>query len=167
MSNIVQILVIGASMLIATTAAKAEVISLSSMSFNVYGNHLSTQDPAATNGALEPVVATNLYSGVLLPGGQKICRFSLVYQDSNGLENVTATLFRKRILVGSNALAVAQQIASVSSTGSLGTEQIAATSVIAAPIIDNASFFYFVKIFAKNFNTIPVGVQIVVKPTCP
>lgn len=148
-------------------AAKADVLSISAMSFNLY-------DPSgnprieATNGTLSPALASDLFAGVTFPrSGLVMCSFALVYQDSNGLEDVSATLYRKRILAGSNAEGAASQLSTVKSTGSLGTMQKAKTTTVAGRTVDMVNYFYFVKIHAQNFNTIPVGVQIEVKTACP
>jgi hypothetical protein len=158
---------VAATLLAMAPAAKADVLSISAMSFNLYdpsGNPRIT----ATNGTLSPALASDLFAGVTFPkSGLVMCSFALVYQDSNGAENVKATLYRKRFLQGSDAEGAATPLAAVTSSGALGTMQRAKTTSVVGRTVDMVNYFYFVKISAQNFNTIPVGVQIEVKTACP
>ncbi len=149
------------------SAAQAEIISISSMGFNRFLPNGGVE-ATATNGTLEPDGPTVFHAAVQFPvSGRRVCSLALVYQDGNAAQAVSATLLRKPIVIGSDALSAAQTMAVVSSADFANTMQRAKTAAVQLRKIDNKKFFYFLRIAAQNFNTMPVGVQIDVRSVCP
>lgn len=150
------------------SAAHAETISISAMAFNRYNPVGGVLDPAATNGVLIPDAATLMFAPVQFPkSGHRVCKFSIVFQDSNNGEEVIATLFKKQFVAGSDALSAPQTMAIVSSSGLEGVMRRSTNTSVQFRKIDNSKNFYYVQLFMENFNTIPVGVQLDVRPDCP
>lgn len=154
--------------LIAAPAAQAEVISISAMAFNQFDPLPGDGLPEAINGTLGTTQARTLFAPVQFPkSGHRVCKFSIVFQDSNNGEEVTATLFKKQFVANSDALLPAQTMAIVSSSGFDGTMKRNTNNSVQFRKIDNSKNFYYVQLFMENFNTIPVGVQIDVRSSCP
>lgn len=100
--------------------------------------------------------------------GQKVCSFSMVYQDLNQADTMTARLFRKIYAVGSNPFNAPVLIAAVNSAaGVVNTVRVATTNVIRFPAITAVGSFYYIEVDVKTFNLNLLGFQIVYKPTCP
>ena len=159
---------IAASLILISGAARADIMSLSAMGFVRYDPAGTTQDPTPDNGTLSPVIGTDLFAGLDFPvDGNNICKLTLVYGDINQQEGITATLYRKRIVIGGTVNAAPQQLAQVASTGTVTGMRSKSTSTVYARTIDEANFFYYVKVTAQNFNTPLVGVQVEHKPACP
>src|SRR3954468_16472748 len=85
-------------------AARAEILSISGAGFIQQCPCAPSGNlPDVTKGVLVPTDQSNLYAAVDFPvRGQRICSFSMVYQDINNNDTMTARLFRKSFLVGSN-----------------------------------------------------------------
>lgn len=163
-----RVVAIAVSLILVAGAARADIVSLSAMGFARYDPTGTSQDPTPTNGILSPVVGTDLYAGVNFPvDGANICRLTLVYGDINQLEGISATLYRKRIVVGGAVDAAPQALAKVASSGMPPGMQKKATTSVSVRRVDEVNYFYYVKVTAQNFNTPLVGVQIEHKPTCP
>ncbi len=100
-----------------TPAARADIISISGATFIQQcpcngGDNL----PNVNKGVLVPTDVSTFYAPVDFPvNGRKICSVSLVYQDINGNDNMTARLHRKAFAVGGNPFNNPTVIATVSS----------------------------------------------------
>lgn len=151
-------------------AAKADMISISGAAFiqqcpcSASGNL-----PDVNKGVLVPTDQSNLYAAVDFPkNGQKICSLSVVYQDINANDAMTAKLFRKAFVVGGNPFNNPTVIASVSSApGVVNTVRKATTTTINSPTINETTGFYYVEVSVPTINLNLLGVQIDYRPTCP
>lgn len=100
--------------------------------------------------------------------GQKVCSFSMVYEDLNQADTMTARLFRKTFIAGGNPFAAPVAIATVkSASGVSSTVRVATTNVISIPAITAVRTFYYIEADVKTFNLNLLGFQIVYKPACP
>lgn len=153
-----------------TATARAEVISLSGTAFiRQCPCPSSDNQPDVSNGVLFPTNGANFYAAVDFPAnGLRICSLSLVYHDINANDALTARLFRKSSVVGSDPLAAPKIIAEVSSAaGVVNTVRRATTRAITLPLINDNAGFYFVQVAAPTINLNLVGVQIDYRQTCP
>ena len=125
--------------------------------------------PDVTKGGLFPTDQSNLYAAVDFPtNGQKICSLSLVYQDINANDTMTARLFRKAFAVGRNPLNNPTIIVTAKSAGGVvNTVRKTTTKTATPPTINDASGFYFVEVSMPTINLNLLGVQIDYRPTCP
>jgi hypothetical protein len=153
-----------------TPIARADIISLSGTGFiqqcpcSVSGNL-----PDVDRGVLVPTDQSKLYAIVDFPvNGRRVCSVSLVYQDVNNNDAMTARLLRKAITVGSNPFSNPAVIATVSSApGVVNTVRKTTTTSITAPVINENTGFYYVEVSAPTINLNLLGVQIDHRPTCP
>lgn len=100
--------------------------------------------------------------------GQKVCSFSMVYQDINNADTMTARLFRKTYAIGGNPFAAPVLMATVkSAAGVVSTVRVATTNVILFPTINALGSFYYIEVDIPTSNLNLLGFQIVNKPTCP
>ena len=162
------LLALSASALFLCSSARADVLSISAMGFE--GRFPATagvDPPSQINGVMKPGGATVMFAPVDFPAAGQICRMTMVYDDANGNEKITARLIRKRIIIGSSTFDPPQIMATVDSVGSAGTMQKVSTRAVAPRTINETSSFYYVEVTAENFNTALVGVQIEHKLTCP
>jgi hypothetical protein len=98
--------------------------------------------------------------------GQKICTFSMVYQDTNAKDRIVARLFGKSYTVGGNAEGGRNAIAKlVSANGVVTTVRTATTSAISTPTI-NPNWFYYIEVDLTTVNLNLIGFQVEYKPTC-
>lgn len=164
-----RILVGGLAIAALAGVARADIVSLSAMSFVHQDPTANVQDPTPDNGTLSPVVGVDLFQSVDFPvDGNKICKITLVYGDTNGTEGITAKLMRKRIVIGGVVNAAPAQLAKAASAGTVvGMRRVSANVAAANATIDEVNYFYYVQVTAQNFNTPLVGVQIEHKPACP
>jgi hypothetical protein len=150
--------------------AHAEILSISGAAFvqqcpcSPSGNL-----PDVNNGLLVPTDQSNLYAAVDFPtNGQKICSLSLVYQDTNANDTMTARLFRKAFAVGSNPLNNPTVILTAkSAAGVVSTVRRTTTKTATPPTINDGTGFYFVEVSVPTVNLNFLGVQIDYRPTCP
>ena len=159
---------IAASLILVSGVAHADIISLSAMGFVRYDPTGTSQDPTPDNGTLSPVIGTDLFAALDFPvNGNTICKLTLVYGDTNPQEGISTTLFRKKIVVGGTVNAAPQVLAQVVSSGTITGMGRKSTTTVSGPVIDEANYFYYVRVRAQNYNTPLVGVQIEHKATCP
>jgi hypothetical protein len=159
---------IAVSSMLVCGSASADVVSLSAMGFVFHDPSGTTEGPTPDNGTLSPVIGIDLYAGVNFPvNGNSICKLTLVYGDTNGTEGISATLFRKKIVIGGTVDAAPEQLAKVASSGTVTGMQAKSTTSVKVRPIDEVNYFYYVKVTAQNFNTPLVGVQIDNRATCP
>lgn len=162
---------VAASWLVVTASAgiaRADIVSLPAMGFVRYDPTGTSQDPTPDNGTLSPVVGTDLFAGVDFPvNGNSICRLMLIYGDTNPSESISATLYRKRIVLGGPVDAAPDALATVTSVGTVSGMRAKVSNAVTFRRIDEVNYFYYVKVTAQNFNTPLVGVQIIHKPACP
>lgn len=100
--------------------------------------------------------------------GQRVCNFSMAYEDINQADTMTARLFRKTYTVGGNPFAAPVVIATVkSAAGVVNTVRVATTNVINAPAITAVRSYYYIEVDIPTTNLNILGFQITYKPTCP
>jgi hypothetical protein len=98
--------------------------------------------------------------------GQKVCSFSMIYQDTNAADSISAHLFGKSYTVGGNALGGRHTIATVNSAaGVVNTVRVATTSAITTSTI-NPNWLYYIEADIPTVNLNVIGFKIVYKPTC-
>lgn len=161
------------SALAPANVAKAEIISLSAASFHLQcpptGCASAAADFEFNNGLLLPGDFSRFFASVPFPtNGQKVCSFSLVYQDINNNDPLVARLLRKPFSVGSNPTAAPIVMATVNSAvGVVSSVRIATTTAITQPTIVKGNGFYIAEVFAETINLNFLGVLIDYRPTCP
>jgi hypothetical protein len=152
------------------TSARAEIISISGATFiQQCPCAQSGNVPTLDRGVLKPTDFAKVYADVAFPtAGQEICSLSIVYQDINGAENMTARLFRKSFNLGGNAFNPPVAIATVSSANGV-VEQVRRTTTTAVNprSIGKGNSFYYVEVTFPNINLNLIGVQIDYRPVCP
>jgi hypothetical protein len=152
----------------AAPAAKAAILSVSAIGFIQQCAPVCGDPPVLEKGVLKPTESTTLFAAVDFPtNGQKICSLSLVYQDTNNNDAMTARLFRKAFAVGGNPFNNPAVIATVSSAAGVSNTARKATTVIDSAPINETSGFYFVEVTLPTINLNLIGVQIDYRPSCP
>jgi hypothetical protein len=109
------------------------------------------------------------FAPIDLPSGQRICRFSMVYNDINAADIMVAHLKRRAFGLNQTTFAPPATLATVSSAGA-NTQNVvrrANDTTIANPVVNDAAAFYYVEVDIPTFNLRLLGVQVEVKPTCP
>ena len=123
------------------------------------------------NGVFEAVNSNRHYFvPVVFPvtTGQKVCKFTMAYEDINASDAITARLMRKSYTVGGNPFTAPTVIATVhSASGVSSTVREASTTTINSPTITVAKSFYYIDVGLPTTNLNILGFQIVYKPTCP
>ena len=155
----------------AAPAAKAAILSIPAIGMVQYcdpscpaGAGLPTLD----RGVLKANAFTRLYAPVDFPAdGQRICSLSLVYQDINNSDAMTARLFRKAFKEGGNAFNNPILIATVTSAPGVVPTVRKSTTLLDSRLIDEKDGFYFVDVTLDTFNLNLLGVQIDYRPSCP
>jgi hypothetical protein len=160
-----------ASAFVPAQSARAEIISISAVDFALLCPPCGTNahDYTFNNGLLIPTDRSIFYATVPFPtNNQKVCSFSLVYQDINAGNPLTARLLRKPFAVGSNPTGNPVVMATaVSASGVVNTVRKATTTTITQPTISKQNSFYIAAIDVQTINTNFLGVQIDYRPTCP
>ena len=165
------VLALVASTFAPAQSAKAEIISVPAADFQIQCPPCGFQARNFTfnNGLIIPAERSIFYAAVPFPiNGQKICSFTLVYQDVNAGNPLTARLLRKTFAVGSNPTAAPIVIATaVSAGGVVNTVRKATTTAISFPTIAKQNSFYMAQIDVQTINTNFLGVQVEYKSACP
>jgi hypothetical protein len=98
--------------------------------------------------------------------GQKVCSFTMIYQDTNMADTLTARLYGKSYAVGGNPLGGRHVIATVkSAAGNVATVRVATTTAITTPNV-NPNWLYYIEADVKTVNLNLIGFKIEYKPTC-
>lgn len=98
--------------------------------------------------------------------GQKVCSFTMLYQDTNAADTITARLYGKSAVVGGNAVGGRHTLATLTSAGGVvNTVRQATTTAIAAAVI-RATWFYYIEVDLKTVNLNVIGFRVEYKPTC-
>jgi hypothetical protein len=150
--------------------ASAEIVSLSGAGFiQQCPCSLSGQQPEIVKGVLTPTDQSTVFAAVDFPvNGRKICSVTMVYQDINNNDTMTARLLRKSFAVGSNVANNPAVVATVNSdAGVVNTVRKATTTTINGPTINEVSGFYYVEVAMPTVNLNLLGVQIDHRLTCP
>ncbi len=162
---------IGAAALSLSLPAAAEIYQISGIGFTQHCPCVGDpyDDSQENNGVVLPDnVNMRLFAPIDFPSGQRVCRLSLVYNDINQNDAITARLRRKAFTVGGNAFAAPQTMATVASTNTtnMNATQRSTTTAITNPVINDTSAFYYVELTVPTINLRVLGVQIDVRPTC-
>ena len=149
--------------------AKAAILSIPAIGMVQYCDpSCSNNPPVLDRGVLKPTAFTRLYAPVDFPtNGQEICSLSIVYQDTNNGDAMTARLFRKAFNVGGNAFNNPILIGSVDSAAGVVNTVRKSTTMLDSPTINETSGFYFVEVTLDTVNLNLIGVQIDYRPSCP
>jgi hypothetical protein len=108
------------------------------------------------------------FTPVALSQGQRVCSFSMLYNDVNANDTMTARLERKNFTVGGNPFILPVTMATVKSAGGVpDTVRKATQTTIKAPLINAATAFYYIELDAPTVNLNVLGFQIDVRQTCP
>jgi hypothetical protein len=152
--------------------AKAEILQIAGAGFErrcPCGADGAEDDAEEVRGVLMPKnVDMRYFAPVVFPvNGQRVCSFSLVYNDINAADTMVATLKRKVFNVGGSPFNLNTVMASVqSAAGTPDTVRRATDNTIFSPVINTANSFYFVQIDVPTVNLNILGVQIDVRPSC-
>jgi len=99
--------------------------------------------------------------------GQKVCSFTMVYEDTNAADTMTAFLYRKTWKAGGNPFANPTKMATVkSAAGTPATVRVASSTTITTPAI-GPNFFYYIEVDVKTANLNLLGFQVEYKAACP
>jgi hypothetical protein len=100
--------------------------------------------------------------------GQRICSFSMAYQDTNAADAITARLFRKVYSPGGNANVAPAVVAAVKSAAGVTPKvREVSTTKIKAPVINVTHSYYYIETDVPTVNLNILGFQIVYKASCP
>lgn len=168
------VLAYGALMVAPAAPALAETLSISATglvwrgpdSFN--DNTDSAQEDRGVFIAQKP--NGRYFAPVVFPDttGQRICSFTMVYQDINQADTMTARLRRKTYTEGGSVFSGRTTIATVNSAAGVASGvRVATASASGFPLINVAQSFYYIEVNIPTFNLNLLGFQIVYKPTCP
>ena len=141
--------------------ARAEVLSISGAAFTQQCPCAPSGNlPDVDKGVLVPTDQSKLYAAVDFPtNGQKICSLSLVYQDINANDTMTARLFRKAFAVGGNPFNNPTiVVAANSAAGVVNTVRKTTTKPATPPTINDTTGFYFVEVSVPTINLNLLGV---------
>jgi hypothetical protein len=161
----------GATALAVSLPAAAEIYQIAGIGFTQHCPCIGDpfDDKQENNGVVLPDnVSMRLFAPIDFPNGQRVCSFSLVYNDINGNDAITARLKRKAVSVGGNAFAAAQTMATVNSvnTANASATQRSTTTSITNPVISDSSAFYYVELAVPTINLRILGVQVDVRSSC-
>jgi hypothetical protein len=155
------------------TPARAEIVAISAVDFQllcppIAGCANNAEDFRFNNGLLIPGNLAHFYANVPFPvNGQRVCSFTLVYQDLNNANPMFGRLLKKTSLAGTNPTGPFVVMASVqSAAGVVSATRRATTTAITQPVINKAAAFYIAEVEVQTINTNFLGVLIDVRPTC-
>ena len=154
---------------------RAEVISISAADFQLFcppdPSECATnaKDFRFNNGLLIPTDLSRFYANVPFPtNGQRVCSFTIVYQDINAGNPLVGRLLKKSSLAGTNPTGPFIVMASVQSgPGVVNTVRRTGTTIINQPVITKGAAFYIAEFVVQTINTNFLGVVIDYRPTCP
>jgi hypothetical protein len=149
--------------------AKADILSISGAAF-VRQCPCNAGDtlPDVKKGVLVPTSRSTFDAAVDFPkNGQKICSLSLVYEDTNNKDSMTARLLRKSFTPGGNPFNNPTILATVQSAPGMLATVRKATFFLDPPTIDETTGFYFVEVSTPTINLNLLGVQVDYRPSCP
>jgi hypothetical protein len=154
-------------------AAQADILSMSAAGFVRQCPPCGPgTTPADLNkGVIVPTSVLKLYASVDFPkNGQKICGLTMVYEDVNGNNAMSAKLLRKAAVPGGNPFSNPTVIASVASAGGVPATVRTVSNFAITPsnsTINETTGFYFVEVSMPTINLNLLGVQIDYRPVCP
>jgi hypothetical protein len=169
----VMMILASAGMFVSASQVNAELIAIPAAAFiercTFAPCAIDADDNVFDKGVLKTTNGSRFFAPVSFPkNGDRVCSFSLVYQDLNAADPLDATLFRKQFELGENADNNPITMATVqSASGASPAARKVTARDINSPVIKNNTSFYYVEVFAPEFNLNFLGVQIDVRPTCP
>jgi hypothetical protein len=156
------------SVMLAGSPAFAEILQFSALGLIkrcpcILGTE--ADDAEQNNGVLElKGVDMTYFMPVALPDGQRVCRFTMIYNDTNASDSMVAVLKRKRIDVGGDPEGGVTNMALVTSAaGTPDTMRKVSDASIVKPLINTNKNFYFIELDAPSVNLNPIGFQIDVR----
>jgi hypothetical protein len=158
--------------MLALGTAQADTLQISGTAFVRHcpcDFDLAADNALVENGILKPQATnTRYYAAVVFPrDGEQVCRFSLVYVDTNAQDSMFVRLLKKVGNTNGNPDNAPIVMATLKSSISIADKiRVATTNVINSPQIDNALGFYYVEAEVPTVNLEILGVRIEVAPTC-
>lgn len=174
--GILRTVAVAAAVLAAPSLGSAEVLGISSADFhprcpcaNNPDGVFVRDDAEFKNGVLTPTGGATYYASVPFPeNGDKVCKFTLIYQDKNANNFMRARLLRKDITPGTPAYKKPVKMAEVvTEAGAVNTIRQTSTRNIKRPVISQANALYYVEVFIEEFNINLIGVSIDYRDSCP
>ncbi len=153
------------------SAASADIVSIAAPAFTMHCPCATPPDVErfgqVINGLLTETKGI-LYAAVpFTTDGANVCSFTMIYRDNDADKNVVAVLKKKPFTLGGSAFDPPLNMAAVASTGADNGVRKASTSLINQRTLTLTSAFYYVQVQFVADTLEFLGVQIVVKPTCP
>jgi hypothetical protein len=164
---------VSAGVLVSTSQVNAELISIPAAAFIercVFAPcTVDADDNLFENGVLKTTNGSSFFAPVTFQkNGDRVCSFSLIYQDLNAADTMEATLYRKTFKIDKNADNDPIVMAAVTTAPGASPAARKATSLaITSPVVKIDTSFYHVEVFAPEFNLNFLGVQIDVRASCP
>ena len=161
-------LLVAVPLLLATAVpALPDIISISATTFafrtGIGGSDLPGE---GTNGLLQNAKG-KFYAPVIMPvAGVNVCRFNLVFRDFDA-GKITARLLKKTYDLGGSAFTPPVVMAKLESAGAVDAIRRATTLTITEPTVSTTRTHYFVELEIEDTPLQVLGVELVVKPTCP
>jgi hypothetical protein len=161
------------SIMLAGSPAFAEILQFSALGLIKRCPCLAGDeaDNAIQNNGMLELEGVNMtyFMPVALPDGQRVCRFTMIYNDINASESMVAVLKRKTIDVGGDPEGGITNMALVTSAaGTPNTIRKVSDRSIVTPLINTNRNFYFIELDAPSVNLNPIGFQIDVRNgPCP
>lgn len=151
----------------ASVPAYSEIINISATTFVLRtGNPSPDLTGESGNGLLQNAKG-KFYAPVILPvAGVKICRFSMTFRDFDAAA-ITARLMKKTYAAGGSAFTPPVIMAKLESAGAIDAVRRATTAAIVQPTVSITRTYYFVELEIEDTPLQVLGVDLVVKPTCP
>lgn len=153
-----------------TSIASADVIQISATAFALR-TAAGSSDVAGEGGlGLLQNAKGSYFAAVAFPTTGNVCRFNLVYRDFDADFQIIARLMKKKIAIGGSAFVAPVVMAALRTGKATASDTVArrSTAAITEPTIAApGTAFYFVQLFVPATTLQVLGVEIVVKPTCP
>ena len=173
-SLVAGVLAYSAVMCSAAAPASAETLSISATGLvwrgpDSFSNN--TDSAEESNGVFVGQKPNGRYfAPVVFPvtTGRRICSFTMVYQDLNQSDTMTARLLRKSYTVGGQVFTAPTTIATArSAAGVSNAVRVATANANGFPLVNVTQAFYYIEVDIPTFNLNVLGFQVVYKPTCP
>lgn len=154
-------------LLAAGVPAYSDTINISATTFVLRTGNPSPDLPGESGNGLLQNAKGKFYAPVILPvAGVKLCRFSMVFRDFDA-GTITARLLKKIYTVGGSAFTPPLVMAKLESAGAVDAVRRATTVAILQPTVTTGRSHYFVELEITDTPLQVLGVEIIVKPTCP
>ena len=150
----------------AVTAASADVIQIPAIAFTERSGIVKIGD--ANQGTMTNAQGKFYAAVPFVNDGDFVCRFTLVHRDNDVDSQVTARLFKKRIIAGGMPFSAAILMARVQTgvaTAVAGVTSVSDTTINANKLTLNQAFYYVELEVGSDLLEV-LGVQIEYAPVC-